>query len=211
MMTLYTAIGRLDRIQNRHGNTEPAVTVNGRRHLLTAHELLLYSSLYGEILSFNELKKEFYQKERDAHILGELDFEHYLKRLIMRGLTVSGRDVTGCDALYDLLGRLYVRPARKSFWGSFMAPSHRDLPLMERKVLRLCHSQPHSTAELMQCLENGRLRLKDRRKLADHPYHDGETDCQNTVTASRFADVHVAVLTAVTNLYLKRAVLFESL
>lgn len=210
-MTLYTAVGRCSKKRNKDGQTEPVVTVNGKKYSLTAHELLLYASLYGEILTFDELKREFYEKERDAHILGELSFEHYLNRMIMRGLVVSGRDVVGYDALYDLLSHLYIRPIRKPFLSRFIPLHHKDLPLMEWQVLTLCHDQLLSTAELMQCLENGILHLKNNQELMDRLYDDEETNYQNIAVTSRFTDVHVAVLKAVANLYLKRIVLFESL
>lgn len=45
------------------------------------------------------------------HILGELDFDHYLDRLTMRRLVASGRDCIGVDALCDLLGHLHGHPA----------------------------------------------------------------------------------------------------
>ena len=106
MITLYTSIGtyRLER------DGLPVVVAGSRDCGLCPHELLLWSSLAFRILTYEELRAEFYEKERELHILGELDFDHYLNRLIMRGLVASGRDCTGIDALYDLLiGRASCR------------------------------------------------------------------------------------------------------
>ena len=99
MITLYTSIGtyRLER------DGLPVVVTGSRDCGLCPHELLLWSSLAFRILTYEELRAEFYEKERELHILGELDFDHYLNRLIMRGLVASGMDCTGIDALYDLL------------------------------------------------------------------------------------------------------------
>ena len=107
MLTLYTAIGNYRLTEKGL----PLVTAGGRDCALDAHELLLWSSLAFRILTYQELRAEFYEKERELHILGELDFDHYLNRLIMRRLVASGKDCTGVDALYDLLGHLYVQPA----------------------------------------------------------------------------------------------------
>ena len=109
MLTLYTAIGNYRLTEKGL----PLVTAGGRDCALDAHELLLWSSLAFRILTYQELRAEFYEKERELHILGELDFDHYLNRLIMRRLVASGKDCTGVDALYDLLGHLYVQPAQQ--------------------------------------------------------------------------------------------------
>ena len=110
MMTLYTAVGSYRLTEKGL----PLVTAGGRDCALDAHELLLWSSLAFRILTYQELRAEFYEKERELHILGELDFDHYLNRLIMRRLVASGKDCTGVDALYDLLGHLYLQPAPDS-------------------------------------------------------------------------------------------------
>lgn len=134
--------------------------------------ITLYTSI-GTYRLEEELRAEFYEKERELHILGELDFDHYLNRLIMRGLVASGRDCTGIDALYDLLGHLYIQSVPDGILvrtASFLklALSGR-LPLkkaamvfhraklepMERQVAALVKHQMLSMAELILCLEKG--------------------------------------------------------
>lgn len=112
MMTLYTAIGTYK--LNTHGL--PTVISGDKEYGLSAHELLLWTCLSFRILTYRELRAEFYEKERELHILGELDFDHYLNRLIMRRLVVTGKDCTGADALYDLLGHLHVQSIPNSFF-----------------------------------------------------------------------------------------------
>lgn len=106
MMTLYTAIGTYK--LNTSGL--PTVMVGEQEYGLDSHELLLWSCLAFRILTYQELKEEFCQQEKDLHILGELGFDRYLNRLITRRLVVSGQDCTGVDALYDLMGHLHVQP-----------------------------------------------------------------------------------------------------
>ena len=104
MIRLFTAVGTY----KLEESGIPVILAGGRECALDTHELLLWSSLAFRILTYQEAKAEFYAKERELHILSELDFDHYLNRLTMRRLIASGRDEVGVDALYDLLGHLYI-------------------------------------------------------------------------------------------------------
>ena len=73
-----------------------------------SYEMLLWSSLSWNILTFDETRALFYEREQEMHILSDLDFEYYLKRLIFRGLVVSGTGYSGISALHQLLAPLYV-------------------------------------------------------------------------------------------------------
>ncbi len=225
MLTLYTAIGNYRLTEKGL----PLVTAGGRNCALDAHELLLWSSLAFRILTYQELRAEFYEKERELHILGELDFDHYLNRLIMRRLVASGKDCTGADALYDLLGHLYVQPAPNSILvkaiSFFKLLLGRKFPLrkalmvfhseklepMEKQVMALLRHQMLSTAELIGCTENGKQRLKNNNELMECLYHDETTDCDNIVTDCRTSETRFPVLTAVANLYLKQQITFQIL
>lgn len=225
MLTLYTAIGNYRLTEKGL----PLVTAGGRDCALDAHELLLWSSLAFRILTYQELRAEFYEKERELHILGELDFDHYLNRLIMRRLVASGKDCTGVDALYDLPGHLYVQPAPNSIlvktFSFFKLLLGRKLPLrkslmvfqseklepMEKQVMALLRHQMLSTAELIGCTENGKRRLKNNNELMECLYHDETTDCDNIVTDCRTSETRFPVLTAVANLYLKQQITFQIL
>ena len=65
MITLYTSIGtyRLEK------DGLPVVVTGSRDCGLDPHELLLWSSLAFRILTYEELRAEFYEKERELHIL----------------------------------------------------------------------------------------------------------------------------------------------
>ena len=225
MLTLYTAIGTYRLTEKGL----PLVTVGGRDCALDAHELLLWSSLAFRILTYQELKAEFYKKERELHILGELDFDHYLNRLIMRRLVASGKDCTGVDALYDLLGHLYLQPApnsilvktvsffklllgRKFPFRKALTVFHSErLDPMEKQVMALLRHQMLSTAELIGCTENGKHRLKNNDELMECLYHDETTDCDSIVTDCRVSETRFPVLTAVANLYFKQQITFQIL
>lgn len=225
MITLYTSIGtyRLEK------TGLPVVVSGGHVCALSPHELILWSSLAFRILTYEELRKEFYEKERELHILGELDFDHYLNRLIMRGLVASGRDYTGIDALYDLLGHLYVQSVPNSilvktvsFLKLFLSgrlPFQKAalvfhkvrLEPMERQVASLVRHQMLSTAELILCLEKRTTQLKSVRQLMDCVYDKEDSDCESIITDCRVCSFRQPVLAAVSNLYFKQQIMFQIL
>ena len=225
MLTLYTAIGNYRLTEKGL----PLITAGGRDCALDAHELLLWSSLAFRILTYQELRAEFYKKERELHILGELDFDHYLNRLIMRRLVASGKDCTGVDALYDLLGHLYLQPAPNSILvktvSFFKLLLERKFPFrkaltvfhserldpMEKQVMALLRHQMLSTAELIGCTENGKRHLKNNDELMECLYHDETIDCDSIVTDCRVSETRFPVLTAVANLYFKQQITFQIL
>lgn len=225
MMTLYTAVGRYEIT----GKGLPLVTAGGREYALTPHELLLWSSLAFRILTYDELKADFYRKEQELHILGELNFDHYLNRLIMRRLIASGRDCTGADALYDLLGRLYLQSIQTGFPVKALTfiklCMRRGIPVrqaasifhsqkldpMEKQLVSLLNSQLLSTAELIQCAQKDIRRLKNKNELMECLYQDDNTDCDSLIIDSRFSEISIPVLTAITNLYFKQKVIFDIL
>lgn len=225
MMTLYTAVGRYK--LTRKGL--PLVTAGGRECALTPHELILWSSLAFRILTYDELKTAFYKKEQELHILGELDFDHYLNRLIMRRLIASGRDCTGADALYDLLGRLHLQSSHISIPAKVLTfiklcLSHgisarqaasifhsEKLEPMEKQLVSLLNNQILSTAELLQCAQKDIQRLKNKKELMECLYQDDNTDCDSLIIDSRFSEISLPVLTAIANLYFKQQVILDIL
>lgn len=223
MMTLYTAIGNYK--LNTHGL--PTVVAGDREYGMTTHELILWSSLAFRILTYRELRAEFYQKEKDLRILGELGFDHYLNRLERRGLIVSGQGYTGADALYALMGHLHVQAVPSGIMVKTITFLklwlYRKLPInkaalsfyseklepMEKRVMALIKHQTLSTAELILCLENGKKTLKNSAELMDCLYADETTDCNSIVSDGRISESRYPVLTAVANLYLKQRVTFQ--
>lgn len=222
MITLYTAIGNYK--LNAHGL--PTIFTGDNEYALNTHELILWTILAFRILTYQELKKEFYAKERDLHILGELDFDHYLNRLKVRRLIVSGQDCTGIDALYDLIGHLHVQAipgnlflrtitflklwliSRISFAkASLVLHTEKPEPL-EKRILSLVRHQTLSTAELILCIQNGTTRLHNSQELIELLYSDELTDCESILSDCRINDSRYLVLTAIVNLYFKQRISF---
>lgn len=225
MIKFYTAIGSYK--ISKDGL--PVIITDGRECALSAHELLLWSTLAFRILTYKELRTEFYKKERELHILGELDFEHYLNRLISRRLIVSGKDDTGVDALYDLLGHLYIQTIpdslpvkaltfikllfgqRMRFREAALVFHSEGLTAAEKQVMTLLNHQLLSTAEVIQCAVKGKRNLRSNQELMECLYADEETDCESIVIDSRTTDARIPVLSAIANLYLKQRITFQIL
>ena len=153
-------------------------------------------------------------------------FSDCLDRLVTRGLVAKGSGTTDFDALYDLLGELYVVPISSSFplkvvtflklLCSGTAPAlaaalfrrdRRTEP--ERRVMALSGHTPLSTAELVRCAERGVPDTASDLQMLDLLYGDQETTGDNIVSEMRTAADCQSVTAAVANLYLRKQVIFE--
>lgn len=229
MITFYTAVGRYELKKTLDGTQYPVVFVNDREHMLDIQEMILWSSLMWSIKTMPELEKEFYLKEREAHVLGEMNCIDYLNRLEQRGLIVSGHDYVGIDALYNLLSNLYIVPATGSLLTKLAAVVHltvvKKLPFRvaknifthdkltanEKQVMHLSKQALLSTAELIKCVELNANNVSSNDKVLELLYSDDATTCDNIGSITRFSEKRQPVLEAVANLYLKKLILFERL
>ena len=175
MVTFYTAVGRYE-LRNGSSGQYPIVISKRKEYILSIQEMILWSSLMWNIHTGSELCKIFYQKEYDAHVLGDAEFEDYLIRLERRGLIVSGCGYTAVEALYMLVSKLYVIPLSESLLtklGAFLHLTFRrkvpfsvtreifSLPKLnpdEKRLLSLARQANLTTEELIRCVDN---RAKD--------------------------------------------------
>lgn len=229
MITFYTAVGRYELHSGENGNRYPVVILNNKEYILDLQEMIIWSSLMWKIHILDELRAIFYKKEREAHILGELSFEEYIDKLEKKGLIVSGCDYVGIDALYNLLSKLYIVPVTGNLFTKVSAFLHltfvRGVPFRvtknifikdkltsdEKLVLALTRQALLSTAELIKCMQKGATDLSSNDKVMDTLYDDEITTCDNIGIFSRFFVEQQSVLQAVSNLYLKKLILFETL
>ena len=108
MLTLYTAVGTLKFQKTTGGKSIPLVINDGQEYGLSDDELLLWSCLAFQILTLHELQDAYTLRQIQKEGPKGLSFQHYLNRLSLRGLVVSGIGLTGVDALYRLLGSLTI-------------------------------------------------------------------------------------------------------
>lgn len=115
MLTLYTAIGSLRFINNGGTRSVPTIINSHQEHGLCEHELLLWSCLAFQILQIHELESVYQTRLHSSNLPDGMGLPHYLNRLMLRSLVAKGCGISGADALYGLLGKLHIIPARNSF------------------------------------------------------------------------------------------------
>lgn len=204
MITLYTAIGTCKIRERRF----PSIMIGDQEYGLGAEEFLIWSILAFRILTYQELRDEFYERERELHILGEAEFDDYLDRLLFRGLAASGTGETGIDALYLLLEPLQPQPVPRglvtdffcflnlwivrkiSFRLAVSAFYTERLSHMEKKMLSLLRSRTCSIKELISVAATE----EDRESCPDTPFFFANRD---------------PVLVIISNLYLKQLLTFQ--
>lgn len=226
MIKFYTAVGRYVLRKDDQGIQYPLVIAGDRECALDIQEMIIWSSLLWKIRTYDELKADYSKQAVSAHVCLEAPFDSYIHRLLQRGLIVSGSDYVGIDALYALLSRLYIIPITDSFTaklGAFINLTFQGVPFRitskifkkekltanEEEVLYIARQQMMSTAELIRCVQLGESDVDTEDKLVDVLYSDADTTGDNIHIASRFEDVQPPVLRAVSNLYLKKMILFE--
>ena len=227
MVTFYAAAGRYKLRRSLEGQ-HPVVILRDKEYALDIWEMILWSSLMWRVLNFDELHKEFYAKEREAHVLSDISLEGYLKRLQQRGLVVSGRGYTAGEALFALVAKLYVFPLREGLLTKLAAFLHltfdRKIPFavtrkifapphmapMEQRLFALAEQALLTTEELIRCVDGNATDISTERKLLTALYPDGppapdEGSCFDYALSPN----RLKVTEAVVNLYLQKLILLE--
>ena len=173
MLTLYTAVGILRFQDSIKEHKTPTVINNQQEYGLTEEEFFLWSSLAFQIRQIHELQSAFSERLKKHHRSENIPIEPYLNRLQLRGLIVKGDGLTGVDALYRLLGELYISPLQDSFsvrlftciYLCMKKKLHTKELLhylkkpartaIEDTVLQIAKKVQISTAELVTCVEQG--------------------------------------------------------
>ena len=112
--TYYTAVGRFVKRHDPDGNLYPAVYVNQQEHLLDLQEMAVWTALNWRLADLRQLERKYDLLARELHLLEPRTLENCLNRLEVRGLAASGTGESDLEALYDLLGGLYVVPISES-------------------------------------------------------------------------------------------------
>ena len=167
MMTFYAAVGSY-RIKNQNGRKVPYIQKLGKLHLVSIPEFMIWSTLLWEVMTYDELKRQYEDMVRglDAKLPA---FDEMLNLLIKRKLVVKGLGYTGRDALFNMLSDAFVIPycmaAPKKTWMVLRLwlkgkLGILDIPRLlhagdasedEDRVIRLVEQTPLSTAEIIRC------------------------------------------------------------
>ena len=198
MLTLYTAVGTLKFQKTTGGKSIPLVINNGQEYGLSDDELLLWSCLAFQILTLHELQDAYTLRQIQKEGPKGLSFQHYLNRLSLRGLVVSGIGLTGVDALYRLLGSLTIIPLKDTFpirlfgcvqlylegtigakeFGRYL--KKKPSSPMEDTILKLADKVSLTTAELVTSMEQEKV-IHNESDIMDELYTEPETTYQTLV------------------------------
>ncbi len=229
MRTYYTAVGNFRRKRDRAGQAYPVIIVNRQEYMVDRQEMALWTCLNWRITSMEQAREHYEKLEQSLYPYITRTFENCLKRLEVRGLVVSGSGDTDFEALYDLLGVLYVVPISESIPlravtflkmvlldGVTVSQAkllfQRDRPNQrEAQVLALSKQALLSTAELIKCAEAGVSDLSTDQKVMAALYNDDFTTCDNIRWEMMQAESREDVTLAVANLYLRKQIIFERL
>ena len=227
MLTLYTAIGYLKFEKKENGKPLPIIINNGQEYGVSDQELLLWSCLAFQILQIHELKAEYDSRFAKTTLPEALPFSHYLNRLLLRGLIAKGEGLTGVDALYRLLGTLYILPVKDTFPVRFFSCIHLCLEgklkagdfsrylkkeprsPIEEVILKLAEKAPLSTAEMLTSIEK-QADIQNEADVMKELYEDSDATYQSLADDAQLHHIQFPVLQAVGNLYLNKQISFQT-
>lgn len=223
--TYYTAVGHFRRAMDEAGRSYPVILVNQEEHLVDIQEMAVWTILNWRFLHYEQIEAKYDRMARDLPRFGRM-LETCLNRLEMRGLIARGTGETDFEALYDLLGELYVTPISESLplrlatFGKLLlegAPIskakqlfRKDRPsVRETQVMALSRQALLSTAELIKCAEVGATDISTEEKLMDALIDNDYTTSDSIAFEMLTAEQRVPVTMAVANLYLRKQIIFE--
>lgn len=166
MLTLYTTIGDLIFQKDKDGTMHPMVINNHREYALSEQELLLWSSLSFKIYHIHELQAAYEDLLQKTNVTERMTFSYCLKHLLLRGLIQKVEELTGMDALYQLLGKLHIRPINTPFIDQFIS----CIRLFLKGKIRLSDFRRYLRKEPFSKEEKTVLEIASRTPLttADH-------------------------------------------
>lgn len=227
MVTYYTSLGRMI-TKEINGARVPIVIIDDSEYGMSVDELIIWGTLHWGFYDKAAVEKEYSRKKTENRIYNDVSFEQTLNRLITRGLVVSGTDYLASDALYNLIGKLKIRPVQfsiveklksivylyfkkgltiKECYNAYFG--HKYSP-DEKNVLRLSKSVGISASEMIQCVENEITDIKCEEEIMDKLYNDDNTTFDTIAVQARFSELKQDIVKAVANLYLKKKIIFEN-
>ena len=225
--TYYTALGHFRRRINGLGRSCPVIIISEQEYDMDIQEMALWTTLNWRLLDFPQAEAEYNKLNQDCTIPALRTLENCLGRLCTRGLVASGTGRTDFEALYDLLGGLYVSPLSENLLRRLAAflkltvlrgiPAsqarklfQKDQPSEEEaQVMALSRQALLSTAELIKCAELGVRDISTDEKLMDALYDDEDTTSDNIADMMLTAKSREPITAAVANLYLRKQIIFQ--
>ena len=208
--TLYTAVGHFRSVTTKDG-AYPVVLVNRQEYQMDPQSVEVF---------YEPMFRTLMLEERRT-------LENCLGRLVTRGLVAVGHGETNFEALYDLLGGLYVVPISESLplrTATFLkmllldgVPFARAKQIFrkarlsegEARVMSLARQALLSTAELIRCVDLGVTDVSSDDKLMDALYSDAAATSDNMGDLMRTSQSREPVTRSVARLCLHKQIIFE--
>ena len=106
--TLYTALGHFRCRNDGGGRRYPVILMDHREFGMDPQEMTLWTALCWRLTDRQRAEDFYEQLSNGMELFPRRSFSDCLDRLVTRGLVAKGSGTTDFDALYDLLGGLYV-------------------------------------------------------------------------------------------------------
>ena len=90
----------------------------------------------------------------------------------------------------------------QTFFGTEITPN-------EKNVLKLSEKVGVTAAEIIRCMEKNINSIDNEADMMDKLYKDDDITEDDIITASRFSHLKTEILHTVSNLYLKKKIVFE--
>ena len=227
MKELYTAVGIFKLKNQGKNNVYPTVILSGNECRVDVQEMMIWSALNWRITDDKKLYTYYSEQEKKSGVVFSRSYTDTLNRLIVRGLVASGSGENGEEALYNLISGLYIIPLYQSPFIRiisflrmvfiFKLPYEKAKVLFERdkknknerRIMKLAFSAPMSTAEIVKCIDKNIDFILNEDDVMEFLYDDKFTTSENIAESVRGLSSVRTVLTAVSNLYLRRQILFE--
>lgn len=226
--TLYTAVGHLKKKREGPSQVYPVILINHQEYLMDIQEMTVWTALCWRLLDYKQLEEKYEQLAKGLSGC-KYTLESCVGRLQTRGLIAVGTGETDFDALYDLLGTLYVVPISEKLSLRIAAylklvllkgVSHEQASILFRRdhsneqeanVMALSKQVLLSTAELIKCFDVGAQDISSGQKLMNALYNDADTTSDTIAYLVQDSLNKAPVTAAVANLYLRKQVIFERL
>lgn len=223
--TYYTAVGHFQRRTDGQGRSYPVILVNQEENVVDIQEMAVWTILNWRFLRYEQIEAKYERLSRDLPRSQRM-LETCLNRLEVRGLIARGTGETDFEALYDLLGELYVVPLSESLplrlaaFGKLLldgVPFSKAKQLFQKdrsndqeaQVMALSRQALLSTAELIKCAEAGATDVSTDEKLMAVLIDNNYTTSDSIAFEMLQAEQRVPITIAVANLYLRKQIIFE--
>ena len=222
---LLTAVGNIKMTRNPDGKTVPVVICDYESFPLDPQEMAIWNTLVWKIMDMKTLEQAY------EHLIPTLpvprrSLEFCIERLLSYGIVAVGKGKTEEEARYDLLSDLYIIPANDSIRARFVtfvklvvlkgvSPKKAGTLLrryepsfLEKEIIWVSKIDPISTAELIKCMESDIGDDLTEDNLMDAICGDGVSTSENLPFSMKNSPYMLPVVTAVSNLYLHRQIIF---